>query len=64
VTREDYMQAILDTLAEIEKLDEQKKAWLSAWRETRRQFEADLKRYRAKLRGEDRQLELEVTDEV
>lgn len=64
MTREDYMQAILETLAAIDKLEEEKKAWLAAWRETRNQFAADLKRYRAKVIGEDRQMELDVDDAV
>ena len=60
MTREDYERAVLDTLDALDELEQQKKAYLEGYREAKKQYQADLRRYRAKLRGEDRRLELEV----
>lgn len=63
MTREDLQQAVLDTLDAIDQLEQQRKAFLSGYRAARQQYIDDLRRYRAKLSGEERQMELEVRDE-
>lgn len=55
---------MLDTLDALDALAKRKREWMREWRAQYDQYVADLRRYRAKLRGEDWQLELgEVRNE-
>jgi hypothetical protein len=59
MTREDYAAAIVDTIIALADLERRRAEAMREFREAKQQFEADLRRYCAKIRGEDPQLDLE-----
>jgi hypothetical protein len=59
MTREDYALAIANTITALADLERRRAEAMREFREARQQFEADLRRYCAKIRGEDRQMDLE-----
>jgi len=59
MTREDYALAIADTIAALADLERRRAEAMREFRETKQQFETDLRRYCAKIRGEDPQMDLE-----
>lgn len=47
--RNEYVRAIMDTLAALDELERVKKEWLKEWRRKVKQFREDLDRYRKKV---------------
>jgi len=63
MTREDYAIAIADTISALADLERRRAEALKEFREAKQQFESDLRRYCAKIRGEDPQLDLMECEE-
>jgi hypothetical protein len=59
MTKEDYAMAIVDTIVALADLERRRSEAMRGFRDTKKQFEADLRRYCRKLRGDDPQLDLE-----
>jgi len=58
MTKEDYMNAIVDTLIALRNVEDERAKAMHEFREKRKQFEEDLQHYIDKYTGADRQMDL------